>query len=104
MSRSVIPVSKLGISKNKAAILKIAAIADVPIAKDTIRVNYDGTGNILIGMDILKDWDIHIGTTETGETYLIACPKDQLNDEYYKEVNRIFGIGDSIIAAEINNH
>lgn len=151
--RTVIPVSKLGISKFKANILKTVAIADntieksigfgvndteeykkkakedfeagnyaglksisfthkvedffidnVPITKDAVRVNYDGVGNVLIGMDIMKDWDIHIGTTPTGETLFLACPQDQLNDEYFMELNRIFGIGDSIITAESNNN
>lgn len=75
-------------------------ISGVPIINDTIRVSYDGVGNILIGMDILKNWDIHIGTIGTGETYFIACPMSQLNDEYYRELNKTFGIGDNIITAE----
>lgn len=139
--RTVIPVSKLGISKFKASIMKAVAIADdnvsktigfgvndteeykkkakedfekgnytnlksvsfthkvedffisnVHITKDTVRVNYDGVGNILIGMDIMKDWDIHIGTTSGNETFFLACPKSSLNDEYYFELNRLFGI------------
>lgn len=79
-------------------------IDNVPITKDAVRVNYDGVGNVLIGMDVMKDWDIHIGTTSTGETLFLACPQDQLNDEYFRELNRIFGIGDSVITAEANNN
>lgn len=149
--RTVLPVSRLGISKPKASVLKNIAIADatvtksigfgvndteeykkqakkdfengnyanlkaisfthnvdnffidnVYIKKDKIRINYDGIGNVLIGMDIMKDWDIHIGTIDTGETVFIACPKDRLNDEYFIELNRLFGISDNIITAEVN--
>ena len=53
-------------------------------------------------MDILKDWDIHIGTISTGETIFLACPKDMLNDEYFLELNKLFGTGDSILSAEVN--
>ena len=75
----------------------------VKIHSPNVKVSYDRTGNILVGMDILKDWDIHIGTVNTGETVFLACPKDQLNDEYFRELNRLFGIGDSIITAEATN-
>lgn len=78
-------------------------INGVPINAEFIYINYDRTGNILIGMDILKDWDIHIGTVrtpnlkETGKTFFLACPLSQLNDEYYGELNRLFLTGDKII-------
>lgn len=74
----------------------------IEIESPTVKVSYDRTGNILIGMDILKNWDIHIGTIENGETYLLACPKDQLNDEYFIELNRLFGISKSNNIAETN--
>lgn len=67
-------------------------IAGVKLENTHICVNYDRSGNILIGMDILKDWDIHIGTVNSGETIFLACPKAQLNDEYYSELNRLFGL------------
>lgn len=75
----------------------------VKIHSPNVKVSYDRTGNILVGMDILKDWDIHIGTINTGETVFLACPKDQLNGEYFRELNRLFGIGDSIVTAEATN-
>lgn len=74
----------------------------VEINSSSVKVSYDRTGNILIGMDILKNWDIHIGTIDTGETVFLACPKDRLNDEYFIELNRLFGISDNIITAEVN--
>ena len=72
-------------------------ICGMNVNHDKVKVNFDRTGNILIGMDILKNWDIHIGTIETGETIFLACPKDQINDEYLLELEKLFRIGTSII-------
>ncbi len=68
------------------------AIGGLPIEQNTIYVNYDRKGNILIGMDILKSWDIHIGTIESGETIFLGCPKSQWNSDYFIELERLFGI------------
>lgn len=68
-------------------------IMDMEINVDNVKLSYDRTGNILIGMDILKNWDIHIGKTASGETLFLACPLNQLNDEYYKELSNLFDIG-----------
>jgi hypothetical protein len=76
------------------------SVGGVELHKRTVKINYDRTGNILIGMDILKDWDIHMGTVDSGETIFLACPKDQLNDEYFKELNRLFHTGNEIQKAE----
>jgi hypothetical protein len=73
------------------------SIGGVKLEPCSVKLSYDRTGDILIGMDILKDWDIHIGNTEIGETVFLACPNNQLNDEYYKELNRLFKTGDRII-------
>ena len=62
------------------------------VHKDEVKVSYDRTGNILIGMDILKDWDIHMGTVTTGETIFLACPKERLNNEYFEQLDKLFGI------------
>ena len=73
-------------------------LMDIDIHVNSVRLSYDRTGNILIGMDIMKDWDIHIGKglkqglSETGKTIFLACPINQLNDEYFKELNRLFEI------------
>ena len=74
-------------------------ICDVPISADHLYINYDRMSNILIGMDILKDWDIHMGTIDTGETVFLACPKDQINDEYLQELEDIFHIASDINAS-----
>ena len=73
-------------------------IMDVSISVDSVMLSYDRTGNILIGMDIMKDWDIHISTVanpdleETGKTIFLACPKDSINAEYRSELKRLFNI------------
>lgn len=73
-------------------------ICGVNIPASHLYVNYDRRGNILIGMDILKDWDIHIGTIDSGETIFLGCPKDQINDEYLQELERTFHIASDINA------
>ena len=73
-------------------------IMDVNIGVDSVMLSYDRTGNILIGMDIMKAWDIHISTVtnpdleETGKTIFLACPKDSINEEYISELKRLFNI------------
>lgn len=72
-------------------------IAGASIGNMDVKVNYDRTGNILIGMDVISKWDAHIGTLSTGETLLLACPKERLNFEYYSELERFFELKPSII-------
>ncbi|MCM1542121.1 MAG: hypothetical protein NC121_12800 [Blautia sp.] len=80
-------------------------LMDVDINTNSVRLSYDRTGNILIGMDILKDWDIHIGTIDTptlpeyGQTIFLGCPRDQINGAYLLELERLFKTGTSINAA-----
>lgn len=57
-----------------------------------VLVSYDRTGNVLIGMDILKNLDAHIGTTEQGNTVFVACPKNQLSLEYQEELSSLFNL------------
>ena len=72
-------------------------INGLPISHSYIYVNYNRKGNILIGMDILKDWDIHIRTIDTGENIFLGCPKEQINDAYLQELEDTFHI-----ASELN--
>lgn len=68
-------------------------IGGVKISSDKICLNYDRKGNILIGMDILKDWDIHIGISKaTGKNLFLACPMGNRGKEYFGELERHFGI------------
>lgn len=71
-------------------ILSDFRIAGAKINASKICLNYNRNGNILIGMDILKEWDIHIGTNVLGETFMLACPMDNLNDEYYNALREYF--------------
>jgi hypothetical protein len=68
-------------------------------------VNYDRRGNILIGMDILSKFDIHIGTSNiTDKETLLAVLKDQSDkSEYYNALYRHFGIvpDNSLLAENI---
>ncbi|MCM1040106.1 MAG: hypothetical protein NC434_12365 [Ruminococcus sp.] len=65
----------------------------VCINQDYVKVSYDRTGNILIGMDILSQMDIHIGRSKIlGKTVFIACPYNSMNREYFEALNWHFTI------------
>ena len=65
----------------------------VRLKKDSVKVSYDRTGNILIGMDILSQMDIHIGKSRIlGKTVLLACPYDSVNMDYLRSLNEHFDI------------
>ena len=83
--------------------VKNIRINDVPMGDFQLRLNYHRTGNILIGMDILKTWDIHIGKIKSGETILLACPYNQINDEYLLELERTFKLGTIVSSACVRN-
>ncbi|MCR5788777.1 MAG: hypothetical protein K6G83_02720 [Lachnospiraceae bacterium] len=68
------------------------SIGNYAIGNCDVRISYDRTGNILIGMDILKRLDIHIGTIDTGQTVLIGCRKGMLTQGYRNELNRLFDV------------
>lgn len=77
-------------------------IGGVKVEHNFIYVNYNRKGNILIGMDILSKLDIHIAKSKIlNKTIMLACPKESLNDKYFKALNEHFGIGDDILTAEI---
>ncbi|MEH2928732.1 hypothetical protein VSQ48_02210 [Candidatus Ventrimonas sp. KK005] len=55
--------------------------------------NYNREGNILIGMDILSQMDIHMGADKnTGEYILIGCLKDNINIAYKEALRNNLGI------------
>ena len=57
-----------------------------------IRTTCDTDGNILLGMDILKDFDFHIGVSSmTGKHTFIGCMRDAISDEYIKALKDHFG-------------
>lgn len=59
-----------------------------------IRVNYDRTGNILIGMDILKEFDYHCGISKlTGKhTFIGVLDSQEDKLDYYRALKEHFGI------------
>lgn len=62
------------------------------IINHSIRVNYDREGNSLLGMDILKDFDFHVGVSQiTGKCTFIGCLRDRINDEYLTAILQHFG-------------
>lgn len=68
-------------------------IAGVRIPCDKICLNYDRKGNILIGMDILQNWDIHMGISKmNGKNLFLACPKDNICKEYRDALFKHFGM------------
>ena len=83
--------------------VKNIKINDVPIGNFQLRLNYHRTGNILIGMDILKTWDIHIRRIKSGETILLACPYNQINEEYLLELERTFKLGTLVSSAKVRD-
>lgn len=78
-------------------------INNVDIGNRYMGVSYDTHMVALIGMFILKDWDIHIGKNKYNETVFLGCPYNKLNQEYYLALNNEFGIQQNINAAVINN-
>ena len=68
------------------------SIGGVDMGDYDVKVSYDRVGNILIGMDILKELDIHLGTTSNGQTVLLACPRNHISAGYKSELNRLFDV------------
>ncbi len=67
-------------------------IAGMKIPCEKICLNYDRRGNILIGMDILQNWDIHMGVSKvTGKNILLASLKDNICKEYVEALSKHFG-------------
>lgn len=78
------------------------SINGVYIGNRYLNVSYDTSGVALIGMSILKDWDIHIGKNKHGETVFLGCPYSHINQEYYLALENEFGLQQNINAAVIN--
>lgn len=79
-------------------------IAGVDIGKNMVRLSYDRTGNILIGMDIIGKMDNHIGMSKKiGRVIFLACPIDKINQDYLLALEEHFGLGTMISAAIVND-
>lgn len=77
-------------------------INGVHIGNHYLNVSYDTSKVALIGMSILKDWDIHIGKNKQGETVFLGCPYNQLNQEYYLALENEFELSENLNSAIIN--
>lgn len=67
-------------------------LGGIPFSQDKLYINYNRSGSILIGMDILKKWEIHIGESVIdGNVWLIGCPKEHAGTDYLDELIRQFG-------------
>lgn len=63
---------------------------EVPV--EEIKISYDRPKSILIGMDILKNFDIHTGISKVnGENVLIGCLRDNITPEYLTTLEEHFG-------------
>lgn len=83
----------------------IIEISNFNIGSKIVGVNYDRTNNILIGMDIMKDWDIHIGKdNKTNEIIFLACPIEKINQDYLLALEEHFDLGTTISAAIVNDN
>ena len=79
-------------------------IAGVDIGKNMVRLSYDRTGNILIGMDIIGKMDNHIGMSKKiGRVIFLACPIDKINQDYLLALEEHFCLGTMISAAIVND-
>ncbi|MBR1669299.1 MAG: hypothetical protein IJ695_01205 [Butyrivibrio sp.] len=68
-------------------------VGDLEFKDVPVRVTPHTTGNILLGMDVIKKMDNHIGTSRiTGETTLLACPEDAISQGYLDALDKHFGI------------
>lgn len=78
-------------------------INNLSIGNYYLNVSYDTSKVALIGMQILKDWDIHIGKNLDNEVVFIGCPLNKLNQDYYLALENEFGISQNLNAAIVNN-
>lgn len=66
----------------------------------TVRTTCDTTGNVLLGMDILKDLDFHCGCSRCDDMYagvhkgdnlFLGCRKDNITTSYIEALHKYFG-------------
>lgn len=75
---------------------------DIEIGNRYMGISYDTHLVALLGMEFIKDLDLHIGiSNKTGKCTLIACPKNKLNDDYYRALDEHFNLGTKLLTATI---
>lgn len=56
-----------------------------------IFINFDRKGNVLLGMDVIESWDVHISrSARTNKNRLLACPLNKINDAYIRAFDEEF--------------
>jgi len=64
---------------------------DIPVSN--IFLNYNRSGNILIGMDILSLMINHIDVSrKTGVLTLLCCPRESADADFYLAMREHFGL------------
>ena len=72
-------------------------INNLRIPKLYVGVNYDKECSNLIGMNTLKDWDIHIGKSVISDRIVfLGCPRDRINPQYLEALEKEFKLGTTI--------
>ena len=81
-------------------------IDNVNLGNINIRINYTRTSNILIGMDILSKFDIHIAKDKTNNniTTLMMCSLSNITDDYLLDLEESFGISKQIVDATLRQN
>ena len=65
-------------------------LGGVALGDYSVLVSYDRTGNVLIGMDIIKTMDAHIGKTKQGDIVLIACAEGSYFTAYNEALLKLY--------------
>lgn len=68
-------------------------IENVYIPVDNIYLNYDRSGNVLIGMDILSKLISHIDVSrKTGKLMLLSAPRECVDKDFFIALKEHFGL------------
>lgn len=72
-------------------------VSGLELNDQAVYVSYDRSGTILLGMDVLKDWDIHIGKSVISDRIVfLGCPRDRINPQYLEALEKEFKLGTTI--------
>ena len=61
-----------------------------------VRISYDDLGITLIGYELLKQLDIHMGLSSDRRMCIVGCPRQQFNNEYLKALEETFGLATTL--------
>lgn len=66
------------------------------------KLNISSIEPSIIGMDILEGWDVTMSRNKKGKQILIGCPRDNVNPDYFIELNNEFGMDTTINESIVN--